>query len=229
MGAQQTVVGRRTVLAGTAVVAGATALGVGVGVAAPAEAATAAVLRKVVMYKVTRYRYNAATRVTTVLAYTKVTVIARFYGTKVYLKNSAGAWQQIPYVWSSSKKGLWYSRYLALQIAAAAAAAKLALDPTSGVKVITPKAFATAAATYRSNDWARHLLSRAGYGPNPADLASVKALGYAAWLEKHGRTLAAVRATQRKARPAERKVPKRKSASGAPVRAPAPQLSFFDL
>ncbi|MBK8083025.1 MAG: winged helix-turn-helix transcriptional regulator [Devosia sp.] len=51
----------------------------------------------------------------------------------------------------------------------------------------------------------------------------------AAWLEKHGRTLAAVRATQRKARPAERKVPKRKSASGAPVRAPAPQLSFFDL
>lgn len=183
MGVQQTVVDRRTVLAGTAAVAGAAAVGVSVGVAAPAEAATTAVLRKVVMYKVTRYRYNATTRVTTVLAYSQVTVIARFYGSKVYLKNSAGVWQQIPYVWSSSKKGLWYSRYLALQIAAAAAAAKLAADPTSGVKVIPPKSFASAS-TYRSTDWARHLLSRAAYGPTPADLATVKALGYAGWLEQ---------------------------------------------
>ncbi|MFN8157228.1 MAG: DUF1800 domain-containing protein [Candidatus Nanopelagicales bacterium] len=184
MGAQQTVVGRRAVLAGTAAVAGAAAVGVSVGVASPAEAATTAVIKKVVMYKVTRYRYNATTRVTTVLAYTKVTVTARFYGSKVYLKNSAGAWTQIPYVWSSAKKGLWYSRYLALQIAAAAAAAKLAADPTSGVKVIPPKTFTSAAATYRSNDWARHLLSRAAYGATAADLASVKALGYAGWLEQ---------------------------------------------
>ena len=57
---------RREVLVGTAVVAGTAA--VGVAAAAPAEAATVAVLRKVVMYKATRWSYNAATRVTTVTA-----------------------------------------------------------------------------------------------------------------------------------------------------------------
>ncbi|HET7901152.1 MAG TPA: DUF1800 domain-containing protein [Candidatus Nanopelagicales bacterium] len=182
MGAQQTVVGRRTVLAGTAAVAGVAALGVAA--AAPAEAATTAVIKKVYMYRVGRYRYNATTRVTTVLSYTKVIVTARFYGSKVYLKNSSGAWVQIPYVWSSTKKGLWYSRYLALQIAAAAAYSKLAADHNSGIKVIPPKTFVSAAETYRSNDWARHLLNRAAYGPTAADLASVHALGYAGWLEK---------------------------------------------
>lgn len=171
---------RRRVLAGTAVVAGAAATGVVT--AAPADAATA-VVKKVVMYRATRWRYNATTRVTTVLAYTKVTVTARFYGSKVYLKNAQGVWAQIPYVWSSSRRGLWYSRYLALQIAAAAAAAKAAADPASGYRVITPSSFATASA-YRSTDWARHLLSRAGYGPTDADLARVRSLGYAGWLEQ---------------------------------------------
>lgn len=181
MGAEHAVVARRTVLAGTAAVAGAAALGVAA--AAPAEAATAAVVKKVVLYQVVRYRYNATSHVTTVLSYKKVAVIARFVGSKVYLKNSKGVWTQIPYVWSKAKAGLWYSRYLQIQIAAAAAYAKLAANPTSGIKVIPPAVFSTAS-TYKTNDWARHLLSRAGYGATPADLAAVRALGYAGWLEQ---------------------------------------------
>ena len=180
MGAEHAVVARRTVLAGTAAVAGAAALGVGV--AAPAEAATTAVVKKVVMFQVVRYRYNATTHVTTVLSAKKIVVTARFVGSKVYLKNSKGSWIQIPYVWSRAKNGLWYSRYLQIQIAAAAAYAKLAANPTSGIKVIPPTAFRTTS-TYKTTDWARHLLSRAGYGATPADLASVRSLGYAAWLE----------------------------------------------
>ena len=119
MGAEHAVVARRTVLAGTAAVAGAAALGVGA--AAPAEAATTAVLKKVVLYQVVKYRYNATTRVTTVLSYKKIAVVARFVGSKVYLKNSKGVWIQVPYVWSKAKAGLWFSRYLQIQIAAAAA------------------------------------------------------------------------------------------------------------
>ena len=167
---------RRRVLAGSAVVAGAAMTGVAV--SAPAQATTA-VLKKVYLYKPVKWVYNSKTHVTTVTKSTKTTVTARFYGTKVYLKNSKGVWTQVPYVWSRSKNGLVYSRYLQLQIAAAIAYAN---NPTSGVKVITPTAFA-AASTYRSADWARHLLNRAGYGATPADLAGVRSLGYAAWLE----------------------------------------------
>jgi uncharacterized protein (DUF1800 family) len=176
-------VSRRTLLGGGAAVAAVAAVGIDVAAAPAAEAATVAVIKKVTMFRVGTYRYNATTRVTTVLTYTKVIVTARFYGSKVYLKNSKAVWVQIPYVWSSTKKGLVFSRYLQLQIAAAAAYAKAAADPTSGIKVITPATF-TSTTPYRSNDWARHLLSRAGYGATPADLAAVKALGYAGWLER---------------------------------------------
>ncbi|WP_374627272.1 ArsR/SmtB family transcription factor [Devosia sp.] len=52
----------------------------------------------------------------------------------------------------------------------------------------------------------------------------------AAWLERHGRKLAAVRDTKRKVRAPGRSSAKPKpSGATAPVRAPAPQLSFFDL
>jgi uncharacterized protein (DUF1800 family) len=182
MALESTHVSRRTLLGGGAALATAAVTGVGVAAAPGAEAATVAVVRRVAMLKVAAYRYNASTRVTTVTRATKVTVTARFYGSKVYLKNAKAAWVQIPYVWSASKKALVFSRYLQLQLAAAAAAAAAAANPTSGIKVITPKTFASAT-PYRTNDWARHLLSRAGYGATPADLAAVKALGYAGWLE----------------------------------------------
>jgi uncharacterized protein (DUF1800 family) len=169
---------RRRVLAGTAVVAGAAMTGVGA--AAPAEAATTVVVKKVYLYRPVTWKYNATTHITTVTKAVKTIVTARFYGTKVYLKNSKGVWVQAPYVWSKSKNGLVFSRYLQLQIAAAIAYAN---NPTSGVKVIAPAAFASAS-TYRSADWARHLLNRAGYGPTPTDLATVKSMGYAAWLEQ---------------------------------------------
>ena len=180
MGLESARLSRRSVLAGGAAVATATA--VGIATAPAAEAVTAAVIKKVLLRQVITYRYNATTRVTTVTRYKVVTVTARFYAGKVYLKNTKGVWTQTPYVWSSSARALVFSRYLQLQIAAAAAAAAAAANPTSGIKVIAPKTFA-AASTYRSNDWARHLLSRAGYGATPADLAAVKALGYAGWLE----------------------------------------------
>jgi len=169
---------RRTLLGGGAAVAAVAATGLEVAAAPAAEAATVAVIKKVAMLKVVTYRYNATTRVTTVTKFTKVTVTARFYGSKVYLKNSKAAWVQIPYLWSSSKKALVYSRYLQLQLAKASTPA----NPTSGAKVVTPASFASTTA-YRDNNWARHLLSRAGYGPNPVDLAAVTAAGYAGWLE----------------------------------------------
>jgi hypothetical protein len=179
MGLESTRLSRRTVLAGGVAVAATTVAGVSV--AAPAEATTA-VVKKVTMYRAVTWRYNAVTHVTTVLKSTKVSVVARFYGSKVYLKNAKGVWTQTPYVWSAAKKGLVFSHYVQLQIAAAAAAAKASLDPTSGAKVVTPKSFASTT-PYRSPDWARHLLNRAGYGATPADLAAVKSLGYAGWLE----------------------------------------------
>ena len=182
MSAQSTVLTRRAVLAGSATAAGVVALGVGA--AAPAEAATAVAIRKVVLFRATRFRYSATTRVTTVLAYAKATVTARFAGPKVYLKNARGVWVQIPYVWSAAHNGLWYSHALKLQLDAAAALAAAQNSPTGGYKVIAPAAFATGSAYHSGSDWARHLLRRAGYGPTDADLADVHRLGYSGWLEQ---------------------------------------------
>ena len=151
----------------------------GVGAAAPAEAATV-YLKKVYLFRPLKWSYNSRTHVTTVTKSVRSLVTARFYGSKVYLKNSRGVWTQVPYVWSKGKGGLVYSRYLHLQMAAAIAYAN---NPTSGVRVIAPTSFA-AASTYRTTDWSRHLLNRAGYGATPADLATVRAMGYAAWLEQ---------------------------------------------
>ena len=175
------VLSRRALLAGGATVAGVAALGVGA--AAPAEAATATI-KKVVMYRVGRFSYNSRTRVTTVKSYTKVSVTARFVGSNVFLMSSRKKWVQIPYTWSKTKKGLWYNHYLKLQLDAAAAKAAALNSPTGGYKVIPPATFASASAYHSSSDWARHLLRRAAYGPNAADLADVKRLGYAAWLEQ---------------------------------------------
>jgi uncharacterized protein (DUF1800 family) len=178
---EKAVLSRRALIAGGATVAGVAALGAG-GLA-PADAATA-VIKKVVMYRVGRYRYNATTHVTTVLSATKVTVTARFVGSNVYLKNSRAVWTQIPYVWSKTKNGLIYSHYLKLKLDAAAAVAAAQNSPTGGYKVIAPTTFASVSPFHSSSDWARHLLRRAGYGPTTADLADVKRLGYAAWIEQ---------------------------------------------
>ena len=182
MGMERAQISRRAVLAGGAAVATAAATGIGVAGASSAGAVTA-VVKTVVQYRAVTWKYNATTHVTTVTKAAKVTVVARFLGANIYLKNSRAVWTQIPYVWSASRKALVYSHYLKLQLDAAAARAKAALNPTSGIKVIAPAAFASAS-VYRSPDWARHLLNRAGYGPTPTDLASVSALGYAGWLEQ---------------------------------------------
>jgi len=181
MGIETAHLSRRGVLTGTAALAATAALGVAS--AAPADAATVAI-RKVVQFRPIKWTYNPATRVTTTLTFKKVVVLARFVGTKVYVKNSKGAWVRIPYAWSAKKGGLVYSRYLALQLAAAAHPVPPPAPPAPpGTRVVTPAAFASWT-TYRSVDWSRHLLNRAGYGPTPADLATVQAMGYAAWLEQ---------------------------------------------
>jgi hypothetical protein len=173
---------RRGLLTGAAAFGAVAAVGV-VG-AEPAAAATAtAIVRIVNQQRATTWRYNATTRVTTVLRYTTVRVTARFYAGKIYLKSSTGVWTQIPYIYSATRKALVFSRYLQLQMMAAAQAAAAAKSPTSGVHVIKPAAYATTSG-YITTDWARHLLRRAAYGPTAGDLASVTALGYAAWLER---------------------------------------------
>ena len=202
MGTETAHLSRRGVIAGSAAVATTAALSV-VG-AAPAEAAAKALppIRKVVQYRPVKWKYNPATRITTTVTYKKVVILAKFSGSKVFVKNAKGAWVRIPYAWSAKKGGLVYSRYLALQLAAAAhpvppPALKAPPAPTPaappappappppplGSVVVAPAAFASWT-TYQNTDWARHLLRRAGYGPTPGDLATVRALGYAGWVEQ---------------------------------------------
>ena len=190
MGHESALLSRRGVLAGGAAIGVVAATGL---TAAPAEAAVSTgkvVIKKVTMRKVVRYTYSAATKSTKVTKYKKVKVVARFAGGKVYLKNAKGAWVQVPYAFSSAKKALVYSRYLHLQLIAAAkkaaadaARAKAAQSATAGVSVVKPTAFVSST-PYLSNDWSRHLLRRAGFGPTDADLADVRAQGYVGWLEK---------------------------------------------
>ncbi|MBI1378694.1 MAG: DUF1800 family protein [Frankiales bacterium] len=180
MGLDPTTVSRRQVLGAGAVVAAA-ATGVAAAPAAQATTATATtpVIKKVTIYRVVSYRYNSATHVTTVTKATKATVVARFVGTAVYLKNSHGTWFRVPYVWSRTKRALVFSRYLQLKLQAAA---KPKPNPTAGVTVVSPGPF-SAVSAYHTTDWARHLLNRAGYGPTDADLAAVRSTGYVGWLE----------------------------------------------
>ena len=148
MGHESALLSRRGVLAGGAAIGVVAATGL---TAAPAEAAVSTgkvVIKKVTMRKVVRYTYSAATKSTKVTKYKKVKVVARFAGGKVYLKNAKGAWVQVPYAFSSAKKALVYSRYLHLQLIAAAkkAAADAAAPrprsrPPSGVSVVKPTAF----------------------------------------------------------------------------------------
>jgi uncharacterized protein (DUF1800 family) len=147
-----------------------------------APAAEAATVRKVVKFKVLKYRYNSKTRVTTVLKSRRVRTTARFVGKKVYQRNSAGRWVRIPYVWSRSKQGLVYSRYLHLQLIAAAKPPAPPKPPPTPAPPPPPPQVWTAVSTYVTTDQARHLLRRAGYGPTAADLADVARLGVAGWV-----------------------------------------------
>ena len=208
MGTETAHLSRRGVITGAAAVATTAALTVGA--AGPTEAmavvttATKTVIKKVTCYAPVKWSYNARTRVTTVSKAKPVVVVARFVGTKVYFKNKKNVWTQVPYVWSTRKKGLVYSRYLALALAAAARhpvatpAPPPPAPPSSAPPSTTPPAVAPPAlgsvvtvpsvlasvSAYHSSDWSRHLLRRAAYGPSPADLASVQSLGYAGWLEQ---------------------------------------------
>jgi len=208
MGTETAHLSRRGVITGAAAVATTAALTVGA--AGPAEAmavvttATKTVIKKVTCYAPVKWSYNARTRVTTVSKAKPVVVVARFVGTKVYFKNKKNVWTQVPYVWSTRKKGLVYSRYLALSLAAVAhhpvpaSAPPPPAPPSSAPPSTTPPAVAPPAvgsvvtvpsvlasvSAYHSSDWSRHLLRRAAYGPSPADLASVQSLGYAGWLEQ---------------------------------------------
>jgi uncharacterized protein (DUF1800 family) len=164
---------RRGVITGSVGVAVAAAGAVG------APAAEAASVRRVTKFKVLKYRYSSRTRVTTVVRFRRVRITARFVGKKVYERNSAGRWTRIPYVWSRSKQGLVYSRYLHLQLIAAAKPAPP--KPAPKPPAAPPQTWATVSA-YTTTDQARHLLRRAAYGPTTADLADVARLGVAGWV-----------------------------------------------
>ncbi|MFN8168932.1 MAG: DUF1800 domain-containing protein [Candidatus Nanopelagicales bacterium] len=191
MGNETALLSRRGVLAGGAALGVAATVGLAV---EPAEAAVLpaakVVIKKLTLRKVVAYKYYASTRVTKVTKYKKTKVVARIAAGKVYLKNAKGAWVQIPYVWSKSAKALVYSRYVHLGMIAAAkkaaedaARARAARDATAGISVVKPTAFVSST-IYLTNDWARHLLRRAGFGPTPDDLADVNRLGYVGWLEQ---------------------------------------------
>lgn len=191
MGNETALLSRRGVLAGGAALGVAAATGLAVEPAGAAVLPAAkVVVKKLTLRKVISYKYYASTRVTKVTKYKKTKVVARLAAGKVYLKNSKGVWVQIPYVWSKSAKALVYSRYVHLGMIAAAkkaaedaARAKAAKDAKAGISVVKPTAFVSST-PYLTNDWARHLLRRAGFGPTPADLADVARLGYVGWLEQ---------------------------------------------
>ena len=171
---------RRHLFSAAAAVAGVAALGISS--AAPAEAATAVSIRKVIQYRALAYKYNAATKVTTVTKSTKVTVTARFAGSVVSLRNSKGTWVQIPYVWSKARNALIYSHSLDLILIARRKAASAPPPAKSGGSITTPAVF-TSASTYLTTQWQQHLLRRAGYGPTTSALEEVNTKGYAGWLE----------------------------------------------
>jgi hypothetical protein len=74
------------------------------------------VYKRVPERRCSRYRYSAATHVTTCTRFTVVRVNARFLGSIVQTKNSRGVWARIPYVWSARLRALVYSHWLDLQL-----------------------------------------------------------------------------------------------------------------
>ena len=105
---------RRRLLTAGGAAAGTAALAVAG--AGGAEAA-GAVVRTVTQQVPLKWTYNARTRVTTVTSFKARKVAARFVGTAISLKNSKGVWVRVPYVWSTKRKALVFSRYLQLQLA----------------------------------------------------------------------------------------------------------------
>lgn len=160
-------------------------------------------VRRVTQLVAVRYRYDAATEVTTVLRARRRTVTARFVGRKVFLRGRDG-WRRIPYVWSRRKDALVYDRRLHLALIAQAAPggsgppAEPVPDPAPSGSPGQPPAPADGGAVppgpgapsvasvspYVGSDWARHLLNRAGYGPSAPELAAVRAAGYVGWLDR---------------------------------------------
>ena len=162
---------RRRLLTAGGAAAGTAALAVAG--AGGAEAA-GAVVRTVTQQVPLKWTYNARTRVTTVTSFKARKVAARFVGTAISLKNSKGVWVRVPYVWSTKRKALVFSRYLQLQLAPRPSTPPTPSEPDP--PSTTP---------YLSSSQARHVLNRAGYGVSAAGLAEVAAAGGpSAWLDK---------------------------------------------
>lgn len=165
---------RRLLLAaavGTAVTGAVTLLG-----AEPAAAA-GPVIRTVTLYRVLAFRYDPATRRTTVTRARKERAVVRVQGSAYAQKDKAGAWVRIPYRWDPVKKALVYDRYLHLALVAAAK------KPVTPPPSLVPEGPASGN-PYLGDDQAVHLLRRAGYGGTPAELAELNRIGVDAWLER---------------------------------------------
>ncbi|HEY7858919.1 MAG TPA: DUF1800 domain-containing protein [Candidatus Nanopelagicales bacterium] len=168
--------------------AGVVAVGAGASLLAPssAEAATAARIRVVTKYVPLVWRYDPRTRVTTVTKSRKTRVTARFVGAAVSERNAKGVWVRVPYEWRKSRNALVYSRYLYLLLLPKPApkpVPKPAPAPLPG----GPTAIAASARSqspYVGTSMVWHLARRASYGPSPALLAEITALGPNRWLER---------------------------------------------
>lgn len=167
-------------------------------------AAAAATTRKVTQLVALRWSYDPASKVTTVTKYRKKKVRARFDGRAVSLR-SRGTWTRVPYVWSKKADALVYSRRLHLELIAAATPVVTVPRPrespsptpqatTSPTPAPTSSATPTPGPTYDATwssvtpyvlpDPARHVLSRAGFGPTASDLADVRNRGVSGWIER---------------------------------------------
>ena len=160
--------GRRALLGGIGGGVAAMAGSIATAPLANAAAAVTPVTRWVYQNVFIHYTYNPKTHVTTVTSYRRVLVTAMFSGSAISMKNRAGKWVRVPYVWSASKHALIYDHYLYLRLTAPVKAAPIVTSPN------TP---------YVTTDPARHLLRRATFGVSTADLADVTRLGTAGWVD----------------------------------------------
>ena len=163
--------GRRALLAGIGGGVAAIAGSIATAPLANAAAAVTPVTRRVYQNVASHYTYNAKTHVTTVTSYRRVIVTAMFTGSAISMKNRAGKWVRVPYVWSASKHALIYDHYLQLRLSAPVK------PPVAAPIVTSPNT------PYVTTDPARHLLRRATFGITTADLADVMRLGTAGWID----------------------------------------------
>lgn len=171
--------------------AGLTAAVLGASVMNPAaaQAAPKAKLKSVTKLVAITWRYNAKTRITTVTKAKKRKVQVKLVGAKVYERDGKGRWVQVPYVWKPKSKTLVYSRALHLTLMPKVKpkpkpATHGTPKPGTAPAVATLAGAAKAASPYIGTSMAWHLARRASYGPSPALLKDITALGPSRWLER---------------------------------------------